>query len=197
MPSAPAATDMAPHAQAEAVCVETAARRRMESASSLRIQRLGEEDLPAIEQHLLEFARLDRHARFGAGMSDPAIAAYVLRMNPSRAILVGAVEKTGGRIVGLAEAQPALVPHHVEMAVTVQPDHRCHGLGRCLLQQAIFGAAKQGQEVAHFFFSPENRPILALVRSLGARIAATFDRAELRLVAFEPATPLSLVPFHW
>jgi ribosomal protein S18 acetylase RimI-like enzyme len=180
---------MAPHAQAEAVRVETDARCRTESAPPLRIRRLGEEDLPAIEQHLLEFGRLDRHARFGAGMSDPAIAAYVLRLNPSRAVLIGAVEETSGRVVGLAEAQPALAPCHVEMAVSVHPDQRCCGLGRRLVQQALFGAAAQGQEVAHFFFSPENRPILALVRGLGARIAATFDRAELRLGASEPPSP--------
>jgi ribosomal protein S18 acetylase RimI-like enzyme len=177
---------MAPHAQAKAVRIETDAARRTDLAPPLRIQRLGEDDLPAIEQHLLDFGRLDRHARFGAGMSDPAIAAYVLRLNPARAVLIGAVEEASGRIVGLAEAQPAFPPRHVEMAVTVDPGHRCRGLGRCLLQQALLGAAAQGQEVAHFFFSPENRPILALVRSLGARIAVTFDRAELRLGTLEP-----------
>ena len=180
---------MAPHAQVEAVCVENDARRRTDVAPPLHIRRLGEEDLPAIEQHLLEFGRLDRHARFGAGMSDPAIAAYVLRLNPSRTVLIGAVEEASGRIVGLAEAQPALAPRHTEMAVTVHPDQRCCGLGRRLIQQALSGAAAQGQEVAHFFFSPENRPILALVRGLGARIAATFDRAELRLGAFEAPSP--------
>ncbi|MBL6458233.1 hypothetical protein JMJ55_23120 [Belnapia sp. T6] len=167
---------MVPHAQAEAVRVETDARRRAESGPPLRIRRLGEEDLPAIEQHLLEFGRLDRQARFGAGMSDPAIAAYVLRMNPSRAVLFGAV--------------PALAPRHMEMAVTVHPDHRCCGLGRRLLRQALSGAAAQGQEVADSF-SPENRPILALVRSLGARVAASFDRAELRLGALGPPMPPS------
>ena len=79
------------------------------------------------------------------------------------------------------------------MAVTVHPDHRCCGLGRRLLQQALSGAAMQGQEVAHFFFSSENRPILALVRSLGARIAATLDSAELQLGAFRSPMPPSLV----
>ncbi|MBL6079215.1 GNAT family N-acetyltransferase [Belnapia sp. T18] len=175
--------------QAEAMRVETDAHRRTESAPPLRIRRLDEEELPAIEQHLLEFGWLDRHARFGAGTSDLAVAAYVLRMNPSCAILVGAVEEASGKIVGLAGAQLALAPGHVKMAVTVHPDHSSCGLGRRLLRQALSGAAAQGQEVAHFFFSADNRPILALVCSLGADMAATFDRAELRLDAFGPPTP--------
>jgi ribosomal protein S18 acetylase RimI-like enzyme len=147
--------------------------------SELQIHCLGHDDLPRVEQHLLALGEMDRRARFGTAIRDLGISAYVRRVDPSRAIMIGAVDGRSGHIVGLAEAQPSMTPQRVEMAVSVLPDFRRHGIGQRLLRQAVAGAFETGIEVAEFFFSPDNRPVIGLVRKLGARIAATFDRAEI------------------
>jgi pimeloyl-ACP methyl ester carboxylesterase len=150
------------------------------AAADLRIRPLGRGDLPEVERHLLAFGPVDRHARFGAAFGDAAIAAYVRGVDPARAVLVGAVDGPSGRLLGLAEAQPAAAPRRVEMAVSVHAPHRRHGLGRRLVAAAVAAAFERGAEAAEFLFAPGNRPIAGLVRALGARIDATMDRAEIR-----------------
>jgi GNAT superfamily N-acetyltransferase len=84
-------------------------------------------------------------------------------------------------MVGLAEAQPAVAaPGWVEIAVSVHPPYRRRGLGRRLVAATVAIAFERGAEVAEFFFDPDNRPIIALVLSLGARIDTPRDRAEMR-----------------
>jgi pimeloyl-ACP methyl ester carboxylesterase/ribosomal protein S18 acetylase RimI-like enzyme len=179
---------MLPLTHAEQVNPAVAAQLEAAAAAALRLRRLGRHDLPEVERHLLALGPLDRHARFGSALGDAAVAAYARRIDPGRAVLVGAVDGPSGRLVGLAEAQPAAAPHRVEMAVSVHAPHRRRGLGRRLLGAAMAAAFEErGAEAAEFLFAPGNRPIVGLVRALGARIGATMDRAEVRRA--EPAAP--------
>ena len=143
-------------------------------------RRLDWRDLPAVERHLLALEPADRRARFGSTLSDAAIIAYARRIDPTRGILMGVVDEPSGRLLGLAEAQPAEAPGWVELAVSVQAPHRRRGLGRRLVGAALAAAFERGAEAAEFLFAPGNRPIAGLVRALGARIDATLDRAEIR-----------------
>ena len=143
-------------------------------------RRLDRSNLPEVERHLLALEPADRRARFGSTFSDAAIMAYAQRIDPTQAILMGAVDEPSGRILGLAEAQPAGVPGWVEVAVSVQAPHRRRGLGRRLVGAVLAAAFERGAEAAEFLFAPGNRPIAGLVRALGARIDATLDRAEVR-----------------
>jgi ribosomal protein S18 acetylase RimI-like enzyme len=154
----------------------------------LRVRPLGRADLPEVERHLLALGPADRRARFGLALGDAAVAAYARRIDPDRAVLVGAADGPGGRLVGLAEAQPTGAPGRVEMAVSVHAPHRRRGLGRRLVGAALAAAFEaRGAEAAEFLFDPGNRPIAGLVRALGARIGATLDRAEVRRPG--PAAP--------
>jgi GNAT superfamily N-acetyltransferase len=150
------------------------------AAADLRIRPLGRGDLPEVERHLLAFGPADRHARFGSALGDVAVAAYARRIDPGRAVLMGAVDGPSGRLVGLAEAQPTAAPRRVEVAVSVHAPHRRRGLGRRLAGAAVAAAFGRGAEAAEFLFAPGNRPIAGLVRALGARVDATLDRAEIR-----------------
>jgi GNAT superfamily N-acetyltransferase len=143
-------------------------------------RRLDRRDLPEMERHLLALEPADRRARFGSAFSDAAILAYARGLNPARGILVGAVDEASGRILGLAEAQPAEAPGWVEVAVSVQAAHRRRGLGRGLVGAVLAAAFERGAEAAEFVFASGNRPIAGLVRALGARIDVTLDRAEIR-----------------
>ena len=147
---------------------------------TLSLRRLGRHDLPEVERHLLELGPADRRARFGTALSDAAIAAYAWRIDPDQAVLIGAVHEPSGRILGLAEAQPADVSGWVELAVSVHASHQRHGLGRHLVDAALAAAFARGAEAAEFRFAPDNRPIAGLIQALGARIDATLDRAEIR-----------------
>jgi ribosomal protein S18 acetylase RimI-like enzyme len=153
---------------------------RADAASGFVVRPLGRGDLPEVERHLLALGPADRRARFGTPLGDGAVAAYARGIDPDRALLVGAFDGPGGRMVGLAEAQPTEAPCRVEMAVSVQAPHRRRGLGRMLVARAAAGAFARGAEAAEFLFAPDNRPVAGLVRALGARVAATLDRAELR-----------------
>ena len=67
---------------------------------------LGVGDLVEIERHLLALDVMDRHARFGSSLADRVVAAYARSIDPVQAVLFGAMEEPGGRILGLAEVQP-------------------------------------------------------------------------------------------
>ena len=133
------------------------------------ILRLGRGDLTEVERHLLALGPADRRKRFLSPADDGAIARYVERLDPDRAILVGAVAPDG-RLVGIAEAHPVVdAPRTVEAAVSVHPYHRREGLGRRLLVRALSVAFAEGAEAAVFLFAPENRAIAGLASALGAR----------------------------
>jgi ribosomal protein S18 acetylase RimI-like enzyme len=136
------------------------------------MRRLDRRDVPEVERHLLALGPADRRKRFLWPAHDDAIAGYVARIDPDRAVLMGAVDGDG-RLVGLAEAHPSSdPPRAVEMAVSVLPCHRRQGVGRGLAAQAVALAFARGAEAAVFLFAPENRASAGLVRSLGARCTA-------------------------
>jgi RimJ/RimL family protein N-acetyltransferase len=142
------------------------------------IRRLGRRDLPEVERHLLSLGPADRRKRFLSPADDGAVAGYVSRLDPGRAVLVGAAGPDG-RLVGVAEAHPVPgAPRTVEVAVSVHPYHRREGLGRRLAAEAVALAFAEGAGAAAFLFAPENRAAAGLARSLGAR-ATGLGRALL------------------
>ena len=136
------------------------------------ILRLGRDDLPEVERHLLALGPADRRKRFLAPADDRAVARYVEQLDPDRTFLVGAASPEG-RLVGIAEAHPVVnAPRTVQAAVSVHPYHRREGLGRRLLARALTLAFAEGAEAAEFQFAPENRAIAGLASTLGARFPA-------------------------
>jgi ribosomal protein S18 acetylase RimI-like enzyme len=143
-----------------------------EIVAAPRIRRLGRGDLPAVERHLLALGPADRRKRFLSPADDDAIARYVSRLDPGRAVLVGAAGPDG-RLAGIAEAHPVVdAPRAVEVAVSVHPYHRREGLGRRLVGRALLLAFAGGAEAAVFHFAPENRALAGLAGTLGARFPA-------------------------
>ena len=136
------------------------------------IVRLGRRDLPEVERHLLALGPADRRKRFLSPADDGAIARYVSRLDPDRAVLVGAAG-LDGRLVGIAEAHPVVdAPRTVEVAVSVHPYHRREGLGRRLVARTVSIAFAEGAEAAVFRFAPANLALAGLAGALGARFPA-------------------------
>ena len=141
---------------------------------------LGAGDLAELERHLVGLDPMDRHARFGSALSDSAVAAYVRRIDPARAVLFGALDDDGC-ILGIGEAQPTLAPRRVELAVSVHAPYRRHGLGRRLVEAAMTAAFARGADAAELHFDRGNIPMIGLVRSFGVRIVlGGMCRAEIR-----------------
>jgi GNAT superfamily N-acetyltransferase len=147
------------------------------SAGPALLRRLGPPDLPAVERHLLALGPEDRRTRFLSRFGDAAVSAYVRRIDPAVGILFGALDGPEGELLGLAEAYPTGAPGRVEVAVSVLPPHRRHGLGRRLVGLAVAAGFAAGAEVAEFHFAPENLALARLVAALGGRVGQT--RAEL------------------
>jgi hypothetical protein len=140
-------------------------------AAQLQIRTLDDRDLPGIERHLLALDGISRRSRFGSAFADTSVVAYVRRIDLTRALLVGAFDRTDG-LVGLAEAQPTTSPLQVEMAVSVHVPYRLRGLGGHLVTRTMNNAFAQGVEVAQFLFARDNQAIVGLVRAIGGRFTA-------------------------
>src|SRR5262245_40545501 len=106
---------------------------RSKCTTSPFVRRLDNCDLAGIERHFLELDMVSRNHRFHSGFGDAAISAYVGGLDVTTDILFGAIDETGGRIVGLAEAHPTSAPSTVEVGTSVLASHRGRGLGRKLV----------------------------------------------------------------
>lgn len=154
------------------------------------------QDLAGVERHLLALDAMDRYARFGASRSDALLTGYVRRLDPTRAVVVGALDGVTSRIVGLAEAQPTGDPRKVEVAVSVHQPFRSCGLGRCLVGAVVATAFERGAEVADFYFDPGNRAIAGLVSSMGAQLGSALNHAQLHCSEFYK-DEVALLPAFW
>jgi ribosomal protein S18 acetylase RimI-like enzyme len=142
---------------------------------ALHLRQLGTSDSRAIEQHLLGLAPLDRRA---GKLTDEAISAYAQRLDPSRAVLIGAFDP-GERLVGLAEAHPTDAVRTVEVAVSIDPAFRHRGLGERLVACALTAAFARGAQSAEFNFAQCNRPVVSMVRTLGGRFGPKLGYASV------------------
>jgi ribosomal protein S18 acetylase RimI-like enzyme len=143
-------------------------------------------DLTEIERHLLSPDFHDRNTPFCGAAVDAMICLYLRRMDVAHAVLVGALEAWGSRIVGLAEAQPTDRPRVVELAISILPCYRGRGLGLRLLRQVVMIAFARGAEAAEFQFQKENTAISRLVHALGARTSLTRNWAEIGQLCTSP-----------
>jgi hypothetical protein len=152
------------------------------NAGAVRIRRLGPGDMTEVEKHLLSLDPADRHARFHLGVSDGTVAAYARRLDPARAVLVGAF-CPAGRLLGLAEAHPTAVPRTVEVAVTVVSWCRRQGLGKRVVSEVVGQAFAAGAEAAQFLFTEDNAALAGLAAALGARVNVLRGHAAISRAA--------------
>jgi ribosomal protein S18 acetylase RimI-like enzyme len=145
---------------------------------ALHVRQLGTSDSRTIEQYFSGLAPLDRRARFFGKLSDEAISAYAQRLDPSRALLIGAFDPSG-RLVGLAEANPTNAVRTVEVAVSIDPAFRHRRLGQRLVARALIAAFARGAQSAEFNFAPGNRPVVSMVRTLGGRFGPKLGYASV------------------
>ena len=153
----------------------------------VHLRRLGDEDLPLIEMHLLSLHMPSRNSRFHGGFGDAAVAHYVRGLDPSRDVLFGAIDPGTGCIVGLAEARPADAPKTMELGASVLQSHRKRGLAHALVALAVGVASDQGATAADLRLAPGN---LAANR-IAARLGASFRAPGIAVVHLPPGDPFA------
>jgi len=159
----------------------------LSSRQGVYLRRLGDEDLPLIEMHLLSLDMPSRNSRFHGGFCDAAVAAYVRGLDPSTDVLFGAIDPGTGCIVGLAEARPADAPKTMELGASVLQSHRKRGLAHALVALAVDVASDQGATAADLRLAPGD---LAANR-IAARLGASFGAPGIAVVHLPPGDPFA------
>jgi GNAT superfamily N-acetyltransferase len=98
------------------------------------MRRFGAADAPRIHAHLLALDTDDRLLRFGHGIRDEGIAAYVAALDFARDHVHGLSTAQGGI---LALAHVALREGEIDFGLSVSPGQRQRGLGRALFGHVI------------------------------------------------------------
>lgn len=139
------------------------------------IQELSRADASAFESHLLSLGKEDRRLRFGIPLSDPAVSAYVARIDFERDAAFGVFDDEL-RLIGAAHL--ARDRGHAELGVSVLAGHRGRGLGGALLARAHMHARNWGVQALFMHCLTENGTMMHLARRQGMDIASERGEAD-------------------
>jgi len=135
------------------------------------IDRLREDDLAALTEHLSRLDRTDRCNRFGVAMTDRQLADYVCHCNLQRDVVV--VLKRGTRIDGvchLAVCQDPSLRTVAELGISVDATVRRAGWAAAMLRKALRIARRRQVTRLVLHYLRRNVAMAAFVRSLGAAV---------------------------
>ena len=107
------------------------------------LQRFTAGDAERIRLHLLSLNADDRTLRFGYGIADPGIAAYVARLDYEQDYVAG-LSRADGSIAALAHA--GIRDGEADFGLSVIHELRGHGLGQVLFEHVIALAWQAGAE---------------------------------------------------
>ena len=151
--------------------------------------RLGRQDRGALESHFISLDGEDRRLRFGSGISDDGIRAYVARIDLERDGLF-AVQDDDLRLVAVVHI--ALGAEPAEMGLSVLDGWRGQGLGDALLGRAVTFLRNRGVRSVFMQCLAENAAVVHLARSNGMRLVHSGRESDAHL-ELEPATVDSYV----
>jgi GNAT superfamily N-acetyltransferase len=128
---------------------------------TILIKELSSFEQPALERHFLALEGEDRRLRFGAGLNDFAVRAYVRGINFQRDALFGVLDDKL-RVIGAAHL--ARSNGHAELGVSVLPGHRNRGIGGALLGRAHTHSRNWGVHALFMHCLTENGAVMHLAR---------------------------------
>ena len=149
-------------------------------------------DADQLRRHLLALTPTERRMRFHGMVADSVIERRCRRIDWFRTVAVGYV--VAGRLRGVAELyfDRSLMPHEVELAVTVQTPWQGRGVGTELTRRAVMMARNRGAQRVIMLCLVENAPMRRIARKLTD--AQDFDGvAVAAALGLRRATPLSLL----
>ena len=143
----------------------------------------------ALEAHFTSLDTEDRRLRFGSGISDAGIRAYVGRIDFEHDGLF-AVQDDALRLVAVVHI--ALASGPAEMGLSVLRAWRGQGLGNALLGRAVIFLRNRGVQSVFMHCLRENGSIVHLARKNGMRLDYVGSESDA-LLELEPATVDSYV----
>jgi GNAT superfamily N-acetyltransferase len=151
------------------------------------VRELSRLDRPALERHFLSLGGDDRRLRFGVALSDPAVHAYVSRIDFGRDAAFAVLDE---ELHLLGAAHLARGDGYAELGISVLPGQRGHGIGGALLARAHTHARNWGVRTLFMHCLTENGAIMHLARKQGMQIVAESGEADAKLL-LPPADALS------
>lgn len=139
------------------------------------VKELKRADASALQQHLCALPYADRRLRFGSGLNDAAIHAYVKRID-FEGDAVFAVVDDNVRIVGAAHLARSV--EGAELGISVLASHRSHGIGAELLRRCCVHARNTGAKALFMHCLTENSAMMHLARKLGMKIVTATGEAD-------------------
>lgn len=154
--------------------------------STVRLHAL---DRPALEAHFIQLDSEDRRLRFGSGISDAGLRAYVRRIDFERD---GVFAVQDDALRPLAVVHVAMGDGPAEMGLSVLPEARGQGLGNALFRRAVTFLRNRGVASVFMHCLTENAAIMHLARKNRMRVARRGTESDARL-ELAPATADSFV----
>ena len=142
---------------------------------TILIRELSSFERPALEGHFLALAGEDRRLRFGAGLNDFAVRAYVKGIDFERDAVFGVLDDEL-RVIGAAHL--ARGNGHAELGVSVLPGHRNRGIGGALLGRAHTHARNWRVHALFMHCLTENGAMMHLARKQRMEIVADAGEAD-------------------
>jgi len=142
---------------------------------NLPIRELSRAERPALHQHFLALAPNDRRLRFGTPLRDPAVHAYVERIDFAHDAVFGVVDDEL-RLLGIAHV--ARGQGHAELGVSVLEGHRGRGIGGALLARAHLRARNWGVRALFMHCLTENAAMMHLARKQEMEIVTEYGEAD-------------------
>jgi len=159
---------------------------------SILIRELSSFERPALEGHFLALAGEDRRLRFGAGLNDFGVRAYVKGIDFERDAVFGVLDDEL-RVIGAAHL--ARGNGHAELGVSVLPGHRNRGIGGALLGRAHTHARNWRVHALFMHCLTENGAMMHLARKQRMEIGADTGEADawLKLAPADASSYMSAV----
>src|SRR3981189_2589435 len=156
------------------------------------IKELSSFERPALERHFLALVGEDRRLRFGVGLNDFAVRAYVKGINFQRDAVFGVLDDEL-RVIGAAPL--ARSNGHAELGVSVLPGHRNRGIGGAPLRRTQTHARNWGGPALFMHCVAENRRMMGIARRPGMEIGAGAGESDawLKLPPADAASYMSAV----
>src|SRR5207302_7312619 len=156
------------------------------------IKELSSFERPALERHFLALVGEDRRLRFGVGLNDFAVRAYVKGIDFERDAVFGVLDDEL-RVIGAAHL--ARGNGHAELGVSVLPGHRNRGIGGALLGRAHTHARNWRVHALFMHCLTENSAMMHLARKQRMEIAADTGEADawLKLSPADASSYMSAV----
>ena len=151
------------------------------------IRELWPSERPALYEHFLALAAVDRRLRFGARLGDSTVRDYVARIDFGQDAIFGVLDDEL-RLLGVAHV--ARSPAFAELGVSVLEGFRHRGIGGALLARAHLRARNWGLGALFMHCLTENAAMMRLARRQAMDIVTEAGEADawLRLAPADAAS---------